>query len=313
MMMQAQSDRRQPKEALELPALFYAADASALAGQRRFLRATKLRLAMLMAAVGAGGVSQAIEGTDIAGILAAAAFTAALANEVFILQSRPDRVWFEGRAAAESTKTLAWRYAVGGEPFGVDAVTGAAADRLFIERINEVLSDLDELELSSVLADGQQITPAMRSLRSESLDARKLTYETHRIADQQGWYAAKAKWNAAQGRRWAVAMVSVEALGGIGAIIKATGAMTNMAFLLGLFGASAAAIAAWLQTRQYQALANTYSMTANELTSIRSLELWQQTEGSWAAFVGDVEGAISREHSLWCSSRRVRATMPAAR
>ncbi|MGH8898160.1 MAG: DUF4231 domain-containing protein [Egibacteraceae bacterium] len=294
-------------QVLEMPAIFHAADVSSLAGQRRFLCATKLRLLMLTLAAGAGGVSWTVSGADYAGILAAAAFVAALAAEVFILQTQPDRVWYEGRAAAESAKTLAWRYAVGGEPFCLTLVTGADADRLLVERFKDVLHDLGELDLSSMLAEGQQITPAMRALRGETLDARKAVYEADRIADQQTWYAAKARENAVRARRWSTAIVTVEALGGIGAIVKATGRLSGTALALGLFGASAAAIAAWLQTRQHQGLASAYSLAANELASIRALISWQQTEESWAAFVRDAERAISREHSLWRSSRRVRA------
>ncbi|MGH8902663.1 MAG: DUF4231 domain-containing protein [Egibacteraceae bacterium] len=302
---------RHPVSSLDMPAIFHAADESSLAGQRRFLRATKLRLVALTLAAGAGGVSWSVGGADYAGILAAAAFVAALAAEVFILQTQPDRVWFEGRAAAESAKTLAWRYAVGGEPFCLTSVTGADADRLLVERLlHDVLQDLGELDLSATLADRLQITPTMRTLRGETLDTRKAAYETHRIADQQRWYAAKARWNAARARRWSTAMVTVEALGGIGAILKATGALPGTALALGLFGAAGAAIAAWVQTRQHQAVACAYSVAANELASIRALIGWQESEESWAAFVRDAERAISREHSLWRSSRRVRASVP---
>jgi hypothetical protein len=301
---------RQPGLVLELPAIFHAADASSLDGQRRFLRATKVRLVALTVAAGAGGVSWTLRGPDYAAVLAAVAFVAALAAEVFILQTQPDRIWYEGRAAAESAKTLAWRYAVGGEPFGLASVTGADADRLFIERVNDVLRDLDELDLSSTLDEGQQITQSMRDLRGEPFDARKVAYEDHRIAYQQAWYAAKARWNAARARRWSAAMVTVEALGGIGAIMKATGTLPGAALVLGVFGAAGAAVAAWLQTRQHQALANAYSVAVNELASIRALIPWQQTEKSWAAFVRDAERAVSREHSLWRSSRRVRAGVP---
>jgi SMODS and SLOG-associating 2TM effector domain 3/SMODS and SLOG-associating 2TM effector domain 1 len=297
-------------QVLEMPAIFHAADASSLADQRRFLRATKLRLVTLTVAAGAGGVSLIVGRADYAGILAAAAFVAALAAEVFILQTQPDRVWYKGRAAAESAKTLAWRYAVGGEPFGLTSVTGADADRLLVERFKDLLHDLDELDLYSTLVVGQQITPTMRALRSETLEVRKAAYETDRIADQQAWYATKARWNAVRARRWSAAMVTVEALGGIGAIVKASGRLSGTALVLGLFGAAGAAIAAWVQTRQHQALASAYSVAANELASIRSLISWQTTEESWAAFVSDAEQAISREHSLWCSSRGVRATAP---
>jgi hypothetical protein len=255
-----------------------------------------------------------VGGPDYAGVLAAAAFLAAVALEVYILQSQSERIWYEGRAAAESAKSLAWRYAMGGEPFGLTSIAAADADRLLVERLGEILKDLGCLGLSPMLADGvtvaggQQISPAMRALRCDTLDARRRAYETGRIGEQQGWYAAKARWNAVQARGWAAVMVTVEAVGGVAAIVKATGALAGTEFLLGLCGAAAAAITAWSQTKQHQGLAIAYSLAANELASIRSLMSWQQTEASWEAFVRDAERAISREHSLWRSSRRVRAS-----
>jgi len=280
----------------DLPVIFRAADASSSVAQRQFLRATRFRLAMLALAAGAGGTTWVVGGPDYAGVLAAAAFMAAIAVEVFILQSQPDRVWYEGRAAAESAKTLAWRYAVGGEPFGLSSVAGVDADRLLIQRLDEVLQDLGTRDLSMVLASGpaaadaHQITPAMQALRHEALDARRHAYETDRIAQQQSWYAVEARWNTVQARRWAAALVAVEVLGGTAALVKATGKLEGTEFLLGLCGAVAAAITAWSQTRQHQGLAIAYSLAANELASVRSLISWQQTEAAWEAFFGTRNG-----------------------
>ena len=264
---------------------------------------------MMVAAAGAGGLSWAVGGADYAGILAAVGFFAALAAELFILQTQPERVWYEGRAAAESAKTLAWRYAVGGEPFSRAAITAEQADRLLVERLSDVLRDLNGLDLSTTLGSGQQITDQMQALRADTLDARKAAYETYRIADQQAWYAGKAKTNALLGRRWAAVLVAIEALGGITALVKAAnvGLPIRAAGILGLLAAAGTALAAWVQTRQHQALACSYSVAATELASIRALVQWQQTEESWAAFVRDAERALSREHSLWRSSRRVQA------
>jgi len=50
-------------------------------------------------------------------------------------------------------------------------------------------------------------------------------------------------------------------------------------------------------------------VAATEQAIIRSLVGWQQMEQSRAAFVRDAE-VISREHSLWPSSRRIRAGVP---
>jgi hypothetical protein len=303
---------RPPVGSLVLPAIFYAADACSLAGQRRFLRAVKVRLVMLTLAAAAGGTSFVLDarGPDYVGILAAVAFIAALAAEVLILQTKPDQLWYEGRTAAESAKTLAWRYAVGGEPFGVNSVTGEAADRLFIQRIKDVLTGFGGLELSPILAHGQQITPTMRELREQTLDVRKAVYETDRVSDQQAWYAHKAAWNALWARRWSMVLITVEMLGGVGAVVNVAAELSGAAVALGMFGAAAAAIAAWMQTRDHQELIGAYSMAANELASIRALIDWQQTESSWAEFVRESEHAISREHSLWRASHGIQPTTP---
>jgi hypothetical protein len=77
--------------------------------------------------------------------------------------------------------------------------------------------------------------------------------------------------------------------------------------LLIFFGAVVAAMAAWLQTKQYRALATAYGITALELASVRTQVQWQQNDNDWAKFVNDAEEAFSREHTLWKASRGVRS------
>lgn len=288
----------------DFPAAFHAADRTSVEGQRRFLRATKLRLVMLAVAAGAGAFTWRTQGgvTDWAGVLAAIAFIAAIAVEAFILQTRPERAWYEGRAAAESMKTLAWRYSVGGEPFALEAVSEADVDGLFVARLREVLGELDELDLPAI-AEGRQITDRMCVLRTSPLSERVATYEQGRIADQQRWYVSRAKDHARKARQWTSAMIVFEIGGGTGAVLKATGALD--VDVLGLAGTVVASIAAWLQTKQYGSLVGAYSLAAHELGAVRSMLRWQGSEGAWAGFVRDAEEAISREHTLWRASRRL--------
>jgi hypothetical protein len=61
----------------------------------------------------------------------------------------------------------------------------------------------------------------------------------------------------------------------------------------------------WTQSRQHQQLATAYLVAAHELAYIRDLIVRQLLEQTRAAVVCDAERALSREYSLWRSSRHV--------
>jgi len=284
----------------EFPALYRAADQNSLDGQRRYLTATGLRLAMLVVAAIFGLFSWRTGGGDLAGIAAALAFGVALLSELYLLQERPDRVWYDGRAAAESVKTLTWRYLVGGNPFGKASLPDHAAEQLLLERFVQIARDLKGVHLVPVSGGADQLNDAMRQIRSLPLDARQEQYRRGRIHDQRDWYARKARWNEQRATRWSLALAALEAVGLVGAALKATG--TVNVDLLGLASALVAAGVAWAQTKQHQTLASAYAVASQELATIGAQIDLPSTEEDWAHFVDQAEDAISREHTLWRAS-----------
>ena len=290
----------------DLPPLFRVADRSSMEAQKRFLRAMQIRLAALIGAAFFGLFVWKVNHSPIdwAGLLAVICFAAALIVEGYLLKWTPERTWYEGRAAAESVKTLAWRYVMGAEPFNTDQTT-SDADNLFLRQVDDVLGVVKELDVAPDAGVGEQISDAMRGVRSKPLAERKLIYEEDRVAEQQGWYSQKAHWNRDRANRWTMALLVVEVLGIGAAMLKTIGAIEGD--LLGFAGAIVAAITAWLQAKQHRTLAAAYSVTALELASVRSLIKHQHTESDWARFVSDAEDAFSREHTLWKASCGVRS------
>ena len=59
-------------------------------------------------------------------IIAIVTFCAAILWRIFLLKERPEKIWYDGHATAESAKPSAWRYAVGGQPFGIELTDEAA-------------------------------------------------------------------------------------------------------------------------------------------------------------------------------------------
>lgn len=282
----------------DLPAVFRSSDNASLVGQRSFVRGTMWRLLLAVAAAVFGAVSG-----SAALVCLVVVFVAALCVEVWLLAERPELAWYDGRALAESAKTLAWRYAVGGAPYPVDLPEGEVRRR-FHERLEVLLREAPPLSLAPVglarTAGEIAATDAMTALRSRGFDVRRQAYLRHRIQDQLNWYAGKATANAARSRAFRLSLIAIEGLGVTAAVLRLLHIVTFD--LAGILAAVLGAGTAWAALRQYETLGRAYTFAATELAVIYD-RLTTADENSWAQEVADAEEAISREHTMWRASR----------
>jgi hypothetical protein len=283
----------------DFPALFRSADRESLRAQRSYLRSLRVRLgALLVAAFGGALTLTTAAGFQIGGGLAFLAFACALGAELFLATTSPLATWYEGRAAAESAKTLAWRYMVRGEPFEVDEPD---VDKQFLAQTHSLLQDLQSLSLGTGEPDAHQITDRMRQIRALDFEERRQIYLVDRIADQQRWYSEKARWNDRRARSWVLVSIVLEIAGLIGGALKAFGWINFD--LLGFLAAAAGCVMAWIEAKQHRNLATASGIASQELASIATELPMVSSEERWAALVGQAEEAISREHTLWRASR----------
>ena len=286
---------------LKMPQAFSEVDGSSLRAQREFLMSTRIQLLLLVAAGSAGAVAWTSGSLDLAALLGGVAFAAAALLRLILLRRRPHRRWYDGRAAAESIKTLSWRYSVGGQPFPL--VVDEPRQR-FAAQVEEVLSGLRGLP-PSVGDAARTPTTTMDELRDADLLERQRAYASERIEDQRRWYAMKAESNRRRARAWSLAIVALQAVAAFGAFLKGFGVVD-----IDLFGVAAAVVAscaAWLETKQHAALASAYQVTHDEVARIASLAAADRTESEWAGFVSESEAAFSREHTMWKASSTQRA------
>jgi len=284
---------------VELPALQRAASALSRGAQRRYLQLTAAQLVLLATGSLLSVLVWQRGDINVAALLAAVAIVFAGVFRVQTRLSQPTKTWYHGRAAAESAKTLAWRYAVGGDPFPVD-LGEAEANAHFEDRLTEVLVDLDNPSLE-IADEDEEITDWMRSSRALSLDERKTVYAEARIAQQRSWYREKAAWNSRRSNLLGLATLLFEAVAVVQALLKATG-LVNIN-LIAFIATVTAGIVAWMHTKDYNTLSSAYSVASRELAAIASLIKHQATEEDWSAFVNNAEDSISREHTLWRASR----------
>ncbi len=309
----------------DMPGLYKAADAASIKAQAKYFGWLRVEL-VLMALAGvvavfaflkqpalslgpitvsgwpdkAATLVGALNGLSIVGLVTGVLFIAAMGVRLYRYQKHFDTKWYEARAAAESVKSVAWRYAVGGRPFpiGGDEV---AARQLLIQRLEDTLTDVAKDLQKTAFSDDEKITPAMKRLRGESLTTREAAYRNDRIQDQEKWYLRKSVWNKNRALQWHTALVIIEGLGAVGSGL--------LAFHLlpfspqGAVAAIATGIMSWIQTKRYQDLEVSYRVTASELGSIKQGIANQTTDTAWSAFVDEAEEACSREHRLWRSTR----------
>jgi hypothetical protein len=280
-----------------LPGFFVDADKASLAGQRQTLAWTRIRLVGTIVAAVGGALTWSIGRFDLWGCVALAGFAAALASEILLLVQQPERDWYAGRALAESAKTLAWRYAVGGAPFFPEVVPKAARSLL-----HERLRDVADKGRDRITLDGQSptVTAGMNEIRNMLFGERKKIYLKDRIESQRNWYAGNARKNRQRTKFWRVCLIVGETLAVVLAGGRAFGAWSLD--VSGILAAVIASSAAWLGLKEYSALASAYSVAAAELGLLYE-RLMDTDETNWPQAVADAEEAISREHTMWLASQ----------
>ncbi|WP_104817868.1 DUF4231 domain-containing protein [Kitasatospora sp. MMS16-BH015] len=305
-----------------LPELFWTADSSSLQGQRRAVSLSRWELLMLVAAAATGSADGPVWAW-----LAALAYGATVALAALAGRQNPQGLWYEGRAAAESVKTLSWKYAVRADAYQPPPKTLPDAERLYDVQLGGIISQFGttraipqiarvqaELDLWRGPLAGRpprhpQITETMKQLREQPLAVRREVYLRERVLAQRDWYREKARRCANASRRASTLGVVLPLAGLVLAVLRALGWYSYDA--LGTLSAVAASVAAWAQLRQYRPQAAAYSLAASELTLVEA-QLGQlavdsaQAEETWARLARDAEDAISREHTTWQARREVR-------
>lgn len=273
------------------PNLYHKMDAESAKWQKRYLRTEATQLAALIAAaaVGAGGGP---------GYLVVIAFVVGLSATIYRHVSRADEKWWNGRAGAESAKTLSWRYVVGGSPFGIGE---NGAEELFARRLLEVAREVAKSVGAST--SGTHISEEMSVLRRSDISTRVAAYRVERIDGQIQWYEGKSTFNDGRARWWAWGVSSVQ---GVGLCLAVLALVYEWPFsFVGFLTAVLAASAAWIAVKQHSVLARSYAVASNELAligvEIDARQPW--SEPDWALYVDDAEEAISREHTSWRATR----------
>jgi hypothetical protein len=242
-----------------------------------------------------------------------------LGFELFASHSEKLEVpWYDARAAAESIKTLYWRFLVGGDPFPL-RLSNLDAETLLTERIKRVLNELGKAESESVnIIDNETLIWAL-GVREQSLTERIDFYHRLRIKNQETWYANKARRLDKLSKRLlrvAIGAAAIAFLLAVGILIgntidsRATDILNKLGSFSGVFLQSAVVLFGYSAIRNYRRDSRAYEVTRSEIRAISLLITNNFIESDWAALVDEIEEVFSREHVTWHASHSGEIKLP---
>lgn len=292
-------------EEKDFPGLYQASDAASLKAQKNYKGIIAYDLiTMIIASALAIYNYQDTEPKlwvyVISGIFLLVSFTLTL----IIRTKKFEDTWYQGRALAESCKTLTWRFITCSESFEINLGKEVVKEK-FITRLKEFSNEFKELNesLNTKTIVLPVITEKMWEVRNLNTLERKDFYIQNRINDQKDWYANKAEFNKKKYSNWFLVIIISQliAILSIAFLIKFPDSNWN---LVGFFTTISASALSWLQLKQHQELKQAYTTAAQELNFIQASFGNVNSDIELAEFVLDSENAISREHTLWLAQKR---------
>lgn len=283
----------------ELPGLYQSANQASLDAQRHYFNGLMWYLILL---VTAAFVSY-IRPSDIVGaLLSASLFLVTLGILIFIRVKRPDDIWYNGRAVAESVKTISWRWMMRAEPYE-DCDNFEIVSRSFISDLKTILDQNRSLShaLQSGSALNDPISKEMREIRSLSILDRLGVYMEYRIQDQANWYWHKSSFNKRRAKLWFWVSVALHSI----AILMLLYRIKEPSFSLPVevVATAAGAVLTWLQAKKHNELNSAYALTAHEIVLIKGESTSVKTEKQLSEYVINSESAFSREHTQWVARK----------
>lgn len=214
-----------------------------------------------------------------------------------------EKKWYKYRAVTESIKTTTWKFAMKAEPF--NSGEGVNDAKQFIDYIIEILKGsryaIKTKTDNSIRQDSFNI--CLREIRSLDYESRRDFYVNNRIMEQHEWYSNKAVYNKRIGRAWGIAILALYVASFGLSAYNARFATPTDSMPTELITTILASLIGWVQTKKFNELSASYSLTAHEIGLIKEQAYYVVSENEFISFVRDAETAFSREHTQWLARR----------
>ena len=281
----------------DLPGLYQSANNSSMLQQRNYFNGILFYLILLCAATLFAFYSDGEDKSDYK-IVSAVLFLTTLSIVVWLRISRPDDIWYNGRAVAESVKTRSWRWMMRAEPY-LDCENIDTVRKHFINDLKTILKQNESLikQLGNNASIEEPISEKMLEIRKLKLNERFNLYKIHRITNQALWYNKKSKFNKRWATNWFWCTVILHAIAIF--LLLYNIKEPKLKLPIETIAVIASSILTWLQAKKHNELSSSYSLTAHEIVLIKSEVNRIENESDFSEYIMNCENAFSREHTQW--------------
>lgn len=285
----------------DFPALYNSADSASLRAQDHYFGALKCYLFLLILAA---FVSYAWPTNAYGAISSASLFLITLGILVWLKMQKPEDIWYNGRAVAESVKTRTWRWIMKSEPYDED-IPEEQAQREFLNDLKAILDQ--NRSLSHVLEWspdlGEAISEKMIAIRSLPWPQRLETYIRDRVDNQSVWYSKKSQLNRRLAKRWFIVSIVLHSAAVLLLLYRIKEPASSLP--IEVIATAAGAVLTWVQAKKHNELNSSYALAAHEIVLIKGESVSLKNEPQLSEFVINSEAAFSREHTQWTARKSV--------
>jgi hypothetical protein len=281
----------------DLPGLYQIADSASQKEQRKYLSSIIGYLCLLIVAALFAYFSADCP-DPILKIISSLLFGLSLCIMIWQRVSKPDDTWYNGRVVAESVKTRSWRWMMRAEPYA-DCEQMEIMRKHFINDLKTILKQNESLigKLGIEASIKEPISEKMIQIRSLSIEDRFKIYRTERITNQALWYTQKAKYNKKQSFLCLLVTIGLH----LAAIILLLYNIKepHLKLPIDILAVGASSALTWIQSKKFNELSSSYSLTAHEITLMRAEATFFSNENAFSTYIMNCENAFSREHTQW--------------
>lgn len=287
----------------DYPHLYRVADSLSIKHQKRHFRLLFGYLMLLLL----GATISFIAANTTLKVIAIIIFVASSGLYFISKLLNPMSLWYNGRAVAESVKTMTWKWMMCASPYQTERLANPSDP--FIENLQELFKE--NKTLFKYYHDGNEnndddclycISDKMRLIRRGSSSQKLEFYNKQRVEEQSKWYKKKAKYNHTK------YIIFSSATGACYIIIIALMIIdiTNPSkwFPVEILSVLIASLISWIEAKQYNELASSYSLTVSDISLIKKDKLEGQVGVDIVCdYVINSETAFSREHTQWIARK----------